>query len=223
MTDKTICYICGQTLVGKINKDHVPMKQLYGKEYRRITNPNLFCLPTHQKCNKSFQKDEEYFVYTFIPIARETPAGKYVAEDVKDRARSGEQRPLLHLVLKQFAESIKGASADMRMIKIDGSRVWRVIWKIAKGLYYKEKQGYLSDDVPKYLSLYGPDDRIPDTLKDALTSLETRADYPPVFDYRYRQFPEVHNAHLFLMTLWDTYLFEVVFHDPDCLCEACVL
>ena len=54
---------------GEIDRDHVPMKQLYGKEFRKLSNPNLFCLPTHAKCNRGYQFDEDYFVYSLAPVA----------------------------------------------------------------------------------------------------------------------------------------------------------
>ena len=75
----SLCYLCGNTLSEGIDRDHVPMKQLYGKKYRKISNPNLFCLPTHAKCNREYQHDEDYFVYSLVQAARSKKAGEYVS------------------------------------------------------------------------------------------------------------------------------------------------
>lgn len=217
-----ICYLCGLPLEGQIDRDHVPMKQLYGKEFRKTENPDLFKLPTHRSCNRSFQKDEDYFVYSFIPVARDSLAGNMVADDVAKRAKSGEQIPLLHKVFKQYTESRIDSIGNMRLVEMDGTRVWRVIWKIVKGLYYRENGKYLIDNVPRRESLYGPDDQFSDIIKEFIKEKPSRADYPRVFDYRYITIAELHNAHYFLLAFWETVVFEVLFHDPNCSCEVCV-
>ena len=63
------CYLCGKRHDGKYNRDHVPPKQFFAKKLLQKHNPNLFWLPTHESCNKSYQLDEDYFVYSLMPAS----------------------------------------------------------------------------------------------------------------------------------------------------------
>lgn len=213
-----LCYLCGNTLSGKIDRDHVPMKQLYGKEFRKISNPNLFCLPTHAKCNRQYQFDEDYFVYSLVPAARWKQTGEYVSFDVEERAKRGEQKPLIAKVLGQFEDSIRDTSRGVTYVPLNKDRIFRVIWKIARGLYFKETGLYISEFVDKVIKIYTEDDTLPDPIKGAIRELPGKGDYPTVFDYRYIV---VGYAHCFFMSLWDSYTFKVIFHLPDCSCGQC--
>lgn len=79
----TDCYLCGLNLKGENNADHVPPKQLYGKKIRKTFNPQLQTLPVHKDCNLSFQYDEDYFVNTLIPFAKNSISGRAVLKDIR--------------------------------------------------------------------------------------------------------------------------------------------
>ena len=79
-----ICYLCGQKLDANINYDHVPPRQLYAKSIRKIHTPNLFTLPVHESCNKSYQKDEDYFVHSLAPLAMHSYSGNAIWADISN-------------------------------------------------------------------------------------------------------------------------------------------
>src|SRR6267142_2308087 len=97
-----VCYLCGQELAGDINDDHVPPRQFYAQELRRTHNPNLLTIPTHTSCNASYQKDEEYFVHTMIPLGRDSYSGQPIFRDVLAAYAQGEKRGLGTRVLREF-------------------------------------------------------------------------------------------------------------------------
>ena len=214
----SLCYLCGNTLSEGIDRDHVPMKQLYGKKYRKISNPNLFCLPTHAKCNREYQLDEDYFVYSLVPAARGKQTGEYVSFDVEERSKKGKQKPLIAKVLGQFKDAVRDSSQGVRYVPLNKDRIFRVIWKIARGLYFKETGLHISQSADKVIKIYTEDDTLPEPIKNAIRELPGKGDYPAVFDYRYIV---VDHAHCFFISLWDCYTFEVFFHLLDCSCEQC--
>jgi hypothetical protein len=75
-----ICYLCSETLAEPVSNDHVPMQQLFARELRKKHKPsNLLTIPVHDRCNKSYQGDEDYFVHSLrrsllahIPATRST-------------------------------------------------------------------------------------------------------------------------------------------------------
>ena len=214
----SLCYLCGTALSGEIDRDHVPMKQLYGKEFRKISNPNLFCLPTHAKCNREYQSDEDYFVYSLVPAARCKQTGKYVSFDVEERAKKDQQKPLIAKVLGQFEGAFRDPSQGVTYVPLNNDRIFRVIWKIARGLYFKETGQHINQSVDKVIKIYTEDDTLPEPIKNAIQVLPGKGDYSAVFDYRYIV---VDHAHCFFMSLWDSYTFKVIFHLGDCPCGQC--
>ena len=81
----SICYLCGKDLnpdQDSIDKEHVPMKQIYAKSLRRTYNlSNLLTLPTHRLCNQSYQQDEDYFVAS-LHLSAYSNSGRAVQRDI---------------------------------------------------------------------------------------------------------------------------------------------
>jgi hypothetical protein len=135
-----ICYLCGKPLDGEIDKDHVPPKQFYARELRKKYGPNLFTLPVHRLCNKAYQKDEDYFVHSVGPVAMESYSGKALWGDISDRCERPENMRILRMVLKEFDERPSGLILTFEKIvkRFDDKRVWRVVWKIVRGLFLRK-------------------------------------------------------------------------------------
>jgi hypothetical protein len=57
-----LCYLCGQPLVAPTSADHVPPRQLFAPEIRKLHAPQLLTIPVHAACNQAYQFDEDYFV-----------------------------------------------------------------------------------------------------------------------------------------------------------------
>ena len=43
--------------------------------------------------------------------------------------------------------------------RFDGKRVWRIVWKITRGLFFKEKGIFLPDNTPRVFDLYSSGER----------------------------------------------------------------
>jgi hypothetical protein len=53
------CYLCGLPLIEDRSSDHLPPKQFFA----------------HGECKKSFERDEEYFTWSVVPLAIGSTAG----------------------------------------------------------------------------------------------------------------------------------------------------
>jgi hypothetical protein len=216
-----ICYLCGQELENEVDRDHVPPKQFYAHELRRKYGPNLFTLPAHSSCNKSYQKDEDYFVQSIGPLAMESYSGTALWEDISSRYERPQNRRLAHMVMKEFDERPSGLVLPFGKVvkRFDGDRVWRVVWKIVRGLYFKEVGQILPDDLSTKCEILSPGERPPQIYTPVLNS-PSLGQYPGVFDYKYIGFPG--KMYLWAMLFWDRIIMFVGFHVPGCSCKFCI-
>jgi hypothetical protein len=218
-----ICYLCGKKLIGVIDDDHVPPKQFYGSSIRGNHKLNLLTIPTHKACNHAFKLDEEYFVYSFAPLIQDSYSGNAVLNDVKRRFNDGLFVPLAHKIRKEFDKSPSGLILPKGKIlkRFEGKRIYRVVWKITRGLFYHKENRYLPEDTPsRFIDISGPWER-PSEYLSLINDVTSFGDYPGVFDYRYVQLPEVDGMYYWALLLWDRIIVQFVFHDPDCSCDKC--
>jgi hypothetical protein len=216
------CYLCGKELAGDINDDHVPPRHFYAQELRRAHNPNLLTIPTHTSCNSSYQKDEEYFVHTMIPLARDSYSGQAIFRNVLAAYTKGEKRGLGARVLGEFDPRPSGLYLpDGRVVKrYDAVRVNRVVWKVVRGLFFHREGKVIPEDTPRNIKVVDPKVPPPATFR-ALADRPTLGDYPGVLDYKYAQIHEANNLHYWALLLWDRIILLVALHDPECECEKC--
>ena len=210
-------------LVGEINDDHVPPRQLYAREIRRIHKPNLLTIPTHKACNSSYQTDEEYFVHMMVPLARQSYSGKAIFDDVLRGYVQDVKKGLGKRVFAEFDPRPGGLYLpNGRVVKrYDAARVNRIIWKIIRGLFFHRHGDVLPNDTPRLITVVDPNKR-PPSIFGALADQPTLGDYPGVLDYKYAQITEVNNLHYWALLLWDRIIILVAFHDPGCQCDKCL-
>lgn len=219
------CYICGEVLDELISKDHVPMIQFYSKEVRRDENFNLLKLPVHDKCNKSFQHDEDYFIHTLIPFGAKTKTGKSLLEEkFKKYHEQGNQILLMNKVFREFEHTPSGIilPPDMVAKRFEGERVFRVAWKILRGLFFYNEGKIIPEDLPRSFEIKAPHEMPPDAFIAALGVKPILGDYTPAFAYRYAQISEVHNMWFWAFWLWESLTLCFAFHDLDCDCKVCI-
>jgi len=218
----SLCYLCGESLDGEINVDHLPPRQFYGKEIRKTNNPQLLTLPVHKNCNKSYQYDEDYFVNTLAPFGKNSNSGRAVLKDIGRRFRKGDNVGLIHTVLNEFDHRPSGINLpkDKVVKRFQGDRVHRVAWKIVRGLFFLHEKSVLPENTASKLDIIAPDEHPPDYFF-SLNDKPFLGKYPGVFDYKYAQFPEVHNSFLWGILLWDSLIMLMAFHSPDCRCDTC--
>ena len=214
-----ICYLCGQKLKENIDDDHVPPKQFYAKNIRKIHNLNLFTLPTHISCNMSYQKDEDYFVYSLAPLTIGSYSGNAIWVDISKRLKRPQSKKIGQMILNEFDQRI--ILPDDKIIKrFDGKRTRRIIWKITRGLFFKETGRFIPEDTPRLFKFISVNEEPPQEFF-YISSTPSRGQYPGVFDYKYIDFPELDNFHFWAMLFWDSLIILIAFHDPSCSCDKC--
>lgn len=217
-----VCYLCGKRISGDNSNDHVPPRHFYSKEIRRKHGPNLFTLPTHLTCNRDYQLDEEYFVHSITPLTLNTYSGKSIVKELLNQYGNKRNWKLGNQIIAEFEERPSGIHLPQGKVvkRINPDRIWRVVWKIVRGLFYKEYGKVLPEDIPKRFWVVSPGEKPPEIFS-LLPDEPARGQYPGVFDYKFRIFPESTNAHLWSFLLWDKIIMLILFHDPDCNCENC--
>jgi hypothetical protein len=59
------CYLCLKPLTAPTNRDHIPALQFFAPGIRERYNlSELLTVEVHQQCNSSYERDEQYLVYT---------------------------------------------------------------------------------------------------------------------------------------------------------------
>lgn len=217
-----ICYLCGKELDQEISRDHVPPKQFYPRNIRKDFSPNLFTLPVHITCNKQYQSDEDYFVNSIAPLTKGSFSGNEIWKDISNQFKRPQGQRIGQMVLNEFQERPSGLYLPGNKVvkRFDPKRVWRVVWKITRGLFYKEYGRFLPELSSNYFNVFSVNEKPPDYF-DVVRNTHSRGQYPGVFDYKFICIPEINNFHLWAMLFWDRLIKIVAFHDPDCVCASC--
>jgi len=150
--DAKRCYLCG--LENADSVDHLPPRNIFLTKYRNMGS-DLITVPAHIKCNKKHELDDEYFRFCLlIPAYRES---EYARElwDTKIRKRihraqsEGFRNYLLNNLVPVSITTTSGiflskAKAEM----LDARRMFSVVERIARGIYYKNTGMILPLDWP---------------------------------------------------------------------------
>ncbi len=220
---RKICYLCGKPINGKPSRDHIPPKQVYPEQIRRRRSLNLLTLAAHEACNLQYQHDEDYFVYSLMPLARGSSTGDPLRWKILDDCvKHIEQRKLLAQVLNEFERQPSGLVLPPGIVakRFEGDRILRVAWKIVRGLYFHHLGCCIPEDAPRACDVIPPGQEPP--LPFFFLSCDpVHGRHPGVFDYRFTAYPEVHNLNYWAMLLWDRIILIVKFQHPDCACSEC--
>jgi hypothetical protein len=218
-----LCYLCGLPLGDDRTGDHVPPKQFFPAAFRRGAGPQLVTVPSHRSCNKAFQADEDYVVTTLAGFAYpRSEAGRLLWRDVNRNFARPEGQTIGHMILHEFEQRPSGLVLPPGKIakRFDGKRVRRVMWKIARGLYFRENNRVLPEATPASVRLVLPGEEPSAEIKAVLPEPE-QGRYPAVFAYRHRRFDVGDGLHVWALWLWDAVACSVACHDPDCPCAKC--
>jgi len=220
---KKICYLCGNELSSKIDRDHVPPKQFYSTEIRKKHSPNLFTLPVHKECNFSYQLDEDYFLNSIAPLASDSYSGKYIWQDIERKSKRPESKKLIYKVYYEFQPNLSYLIMPKGKIikRFDGKRIFNIVWKITRGLYFKENNNYLPENTPRNFEFISVGQKPPDKF-DYILNSKSMGDYPGVFDYKYVKFKEINDFNVWALLFWDRIIIFVMFHSPYCKCKICI-
>jgi hypothetical protein len=115
------------------------------------------------------------------------------------------------------------------VFEYEPERANRVIWKLARGLYFREVGTVLPKTVEHVVLITNPISAARDLpiLEDVYPHVRDTASmgkYGAVFDYKWvsvRSDDGAGRMHTMAMLLWDGIIAVVIFHDPTCRCERC--
>lgn len=132
------------------------------------------------------------------------------------------------MVLNEFETNPSGLVLPGGKVvkRFDGQRIRRIAWKIVRGLHFYHTAEILPEHWPTTgVQLYPSDTLPPEDVRTFITYAPPRGTYPGVFDYKFDRFdfPDGRKLHYWLLLLWDRTIVRVVFHDPTCTCETCML
>jgi hypothetical protein len=132
------CTYCGNHAL--LTDDHVPPECLFEKP-----RPQLVTVPSCDKCNRGASKDDEYFKYAITmsdqggdnPKAASRRAG-VIRSLTRDEA-AGFRRQVFSSLISVELKSPAGLILGSRLaFDVDLKRLFRVIQRIVKGLYFHE-------------------------------------------------------------------------------------
>ena len=218
-----ICCLCGEPISADpvepndtLSWDHVPPKQFYPKETRATANPNLWRVPTHKRCNGEYRMDEEYFYHAIYPLVRNAngPMTQVVHRDLMRRTRRPQTPAMARKLLKDFHTVTKGGiylPPGIVQFNLDKYRIQRVAIKVAQGLYYLDRQGYMPRANCKDIRLCELESEVPELYQLSWLGAEAKSVLPVIFLYRRFEFD---NLHLFSMLFWDAFMICAAFEAP---------
>lgn len=213
--ENPICYLCGKpinTSKEKVSGDHVPPKQFFPKELRDKLSPTLLKLPTHTKCNTSYQPDEDYFVSSLGPLAANSASGMHLFNDLEKKLRKPKTVGLLRKILSEFDPNPSGLYLPNNKVMkyADVNRIYKIAWKIVRGLHFNKSKFYLPIETHALTKLYTRDDSVPEYFNTIFTT-EIIGEYPAIFAYRYKYLHGFGDAHFWALYFWDFYIIPVIF------------
>jgi hypothetical protein len=224
-----VCYLCGEELAGRlVDRDHVPPRQFFAPSLRRARNPNLLTLDVHRECHKGYGHDEAYFVYAIGSVAHWTPAGTALFDDTihAAMARPGFGARITRQTFDEFSLQIRGIwlPPGKAAKSFDPDRVYRVVWKIVRGLYFHETGQLLPERQLVRYVLYTREDPpgIVPLVHLVLGTPPRVAVHDDVFQYwRLEHDIAGRTWHAWALLFWQGVMFVAVFHEPGCPCQDC--
>ena len=230
-----ICYLCGKSLRGKVNKDHIPPKQMFPSQARKANLSKLYTQPTHESCNKSYQEDEKYFADLMATTADIRPV---LLEPRYDLFRRKEEDEKAGTTKRKFIKEVKevikapvfSREGHILIPPKEPERIDRVTWKIIRGLYFIEHQIILQENTKHAISrpitfrnqrlavpsTFSPEEQIViDLLLRVLENCPSKGKYPEIFDYRYKAFSAARTpqlrSYLWALILYGSIIIAVAF------------
>jgi hypothetical protein len=213
----TICYLCGKPLGRDRTRDHVPPQSFFPPALRRQKNfSRLDTVWAHAKCNGAFKIDEQYFFHSLAPLARRTEAGPAIWNAIDKPIITPHELRLRRQIAGEFSVDRWG-----RVHKtFDQKRIYRIIRKIIRGLWFLRFHTVLSNDLRCDIRVYDPNNRPPQVLLNAIESEPSWGFYPEVFFFKALRSDE-QPIQAWTFVLWDWFVITAVVHEAACKCELC--
>ena len=215
------CYLCGEGIETDRSVDHVSPKHFFAPTIRNEHNlSQLLTLPTHGACNKSFEKDEEYFAWSLVPLALDSVGGEALVRHHAKAFARGRSRGLALTTFEEFERHPSGLHLPNELVvkRVDGERIVRVLWKIVRGLYRLQTGAVLDESTLFMPELFEPQVAVRSTenpLWEAVKAEDGKGAYPGVFDYKYLFAQDGSTRlHVWEMLFWDRIMAFIAHREP---------
>ena len=161
LSSNKICYLCGVRPAN--TKDHLFQESLFPKPMPSNLPQRL---PACRRCNEGLSKDEEMFrVFVTSGIAYERQAGFRIwTERIRPDLQG--DRPGLKPLLKSLAKVVPVISesgdflGQAGILEIERQPIQRILYKIAKGLYFLDTNQVLPDGVEILADYFDKSERL---------------------------------------------------------------
>ena len=203
---KSECIFCGST--EKITADHIPPKCLFPAP----KPTNLITVPSCEKCNNSYKKDDEYFRICVLVQPDVSPTGwkiwneKVIGSSLK-RSLSLRKHLLNNLIPVKLRSPSGLYLGDAEALRFPVRRINPVVKRIVRGLYWHHFRRRLLPGV-KFLVVKDPDiSGIVDIIQNHthLSSVQVET-----FQYRYGAAVEDPDQSVWLLRFYRATTFLVV-------------
>lgn len=154
----------------------------------------------------------------------ESYSGKEIWKDVAQRFSRSQGLRLGRMISTEFDDRPSGLYLPRGKVvkRFDANRVTRVVWKIVRGLFFKEHGRFLPENtLITYRKVISVGEKPPPEFA-VVRDTPSRGQYPGVFDYKYIVEPKLDNFTLWAMLFWGSLIKMIGFHDPECECDSCL-
>lgn len=146
-------------------------------------------------------------------------------DDLHDAFHKGHSQGLIKAVIQSFGTVI-GPGGEVTF-EFNKSRVDRTIWKIVRGIYYRDLGIVLPEGRPgliRWINRQEASSKIPQIeWYPMVRDTASLGRYPDVFDYKWVCWKDGDlRGHAVGMLLWDGLIVLTIFHDPACGCPECL-
>ena len=220
---KSICYLCGEAIESnlkndpmELSMDHIPPKQFYPKQIRKIQNLNLDKAPSHKMCNENYKEDEEYFYHSLYPIItiNNPRMGSLCSQDIQRRAQKPQTRNIIQKILSTAVTKTEGGihlPNGLSRFTLDGGRIERVAAKIARGILFSSTGRYFREQQIIHMVCYDDPFQFVKLFKPILQFAPFAGGYPAVFAHSH--IDQGKGFRLLLMMFWKAFMFCVIVED----------
>jgi hypothetical protein len=124
----------------------------YAKQIRREHKLNLLTIPAHGTCNRSYQKDEDYFIHSLGQLCHESYSGNAIFDDLINQFTRPEGKRLGEMVFREFEARPSGLILPSgKLVKrYNGPRIRRVLKDSERSFLSRDKpfasEGYAQQD-----------------------------------------------------------------------------
>ena len=215
----------------KRTRDHLPPAAFFPKSLRKQgVFQNLDTLPTHYGCNNTHKEDEEYVARAMaLFVGDQTSMGnallqEFVNQLKKEPGKASVTGGIMDSVSEKHPSGISVPPSKL-VVQVDALKLQNVMWKIARGIFFKHFDSVLPEDKDFYIQYYPPPDvQLPEQVEKFLgLSPTVRTSNPKVFIYKYGLFNQQGIiAHLMFFFFWDCFIVYILFHAFECKCEDCL-